>query len=166
MNHLVLVLSFVTYRKGVPHLSKIKEKWYIGDIYAAGDDKDITWSGIVDLTSEYTESIDLKSKSTETSYLNIPLWDSIPPTPIQIEQAASFLSERSKYGPVLVHCAHGVGRSTTVLVAGLVSAGEAENIEEAFNMVKQKRKIVKLNSKMQNALKQWKIIHEMNSEKN
>ena len=37
----------------------------------------------------------------------------------------AFLVDAAKEGPVLVHCAHGVGRSTATLVAALVEAGAA-----------------------------------------
>lgn len=57
--------------------------------------------------------------------------------------------------PILVHCAHGRGRSTTVLVAALVASGCFATWEGAFAHCKSKRPCVKLNAKMRAALTTW-----------
>lgn len=110
------------------------------------------WAGVVDLTVEFPEScIDQCD-----AYLSIPSWDGVPATPEKIEEAAVFAAEARKKGDVLIHCAHGRGRSTTIMVAALVRAGLYETWEEAFEKgVKPQRPVCKLNSKMRRALSLW-----------
>ena len=72
-----------------------------------------------------------------------------------IAAAVPFLVDAAKEGPVLVHCAHGVGRSTATLVAALVEAGHFRSTDEAFAHVKQKRSVVKQSSRLKAALAAW-----------
>ena len=88
-------------------------------------------------------------------YLLLPCWDGVPPTPAQIEQAAQLAAQGSRDGDVMVHCAHGRGRSTCVMVACLVAAGLFADWEAAFAACKAKRKVVSLNKKMRRALTEW-----------
>ena len=55
----------------------------------------------------------------------------------------------------MVHCAHGRGRSTCVMVACLVRAGVHATWRDAFEAVRTERKGVKLNGKMRRALDEW-----------
>lgn len=49
------------------------------------------------------------------------VWDTHAPTPQQIEAGVQWaLAQRASGLPVLVHCAHGHGRSATVLAAILI----------------------------------------------
>ena len=110
------------------------------------------WAGIVDLTVEFPE---LCIDQTD-EYLSIPAWDGVPAIPSKIEEAACFAAEAHKKGHVLIHCAHGRGRSTTIMVAALVRAGLFNTWEEAFEEgVKPKRPVCKLNKKMRTALTEW-----------
>ena len=102
----------------------------------------------------------------------------MPPPPEKIELAAQAAARCIKEGAVMVHCAHGRGRSTTVMVACLVRAGlhadweEASSHpahishllsglhadwEEAFRAVKAARPVVALNEKMRAALRAWAV---------
>ena len=60
----------------------------------------------------------------------------------------------SRYG-IMVHCAHGKGRSTCVMVACLVRAGVYATWQDAFEACAKRRKGVKLNGKMRRALDEW-----------
>jgi len=89
-------------------------------------------------------------------YMLLPLWDGVPPNPSQIEQAAKFAAEAHKRGNVLIHCAHGRGRSTTVMCAALVRAGMFSTWQEAFEKgIKPGRPVCKLNGNMKAALSEW-----------
>ena len=74
---------------------------------------------------------------------------------LNFEKAAVFAAECSKSGDVMVHCAHGRGRSTCVMVACLVRAGKFHTWEEAFKHAKQYRPCIKLNAIMRSALTEW-----------
>ena len=61
----------------------------------------------------------------------------------------------------MVHCAHGRGRSTCVMVACLVKAGLFSHWQDAFEACKKQRKGIKLNKKMRDALDEWeKAFHD------
>lgn len=132
------------------------------------------WGGIVDLTVEFEESC--FNQCAPNGYLNLSCWDGVPPPPADIQVAALHCAKISQAWasahtssaaastigttspsthPILVHCAHGRGRSTTVLVAALVASGCFATWEEAFAHCKSKRPCVKLNAKMRAALTNW-----------
>ena len=80
--------------------------------------------------------------------------------PEKIEEAATFAVEARKKGDVLVHCAHGRGRSTTLMCAALVKAGLFATWEDAFEKgIKPGRSVCKLNRRMRNALAEWQRIY-------
>jgi protein-tyrosine phosphatase len=63
--------------------------------------------------------------------------------------------QRAAGRPVLVHCAHGHGRSATVLCAILIAEGQARGIGDAEAMLKAERPRVRLNYRQRGALKAW-----------
>lgn len=135
--------------KGVAVADEVECGWWVGGRY--GVELGRKWSGIVDLTCEFPEGC---ASSTE-QYLLLPCWDGVPPPPELLEKAASFAVEARHHGDVMVHCAHGRGRSTTVLCACLVKAGLYTDWEAAFEAIRQKRKVVKLNRSMRSVLDKW-----------
>jgi len=135
---------------GVNVADEVVPGWWIAGRY--GGELGRAWAGIVDLTCEFPESC---AGSQPGSYLLIRCWDGVPPTADQLEQAATFAARQSSHGDVIVHCAHGRGRSTTVLCACLVKAGLFRTWEEAFAAIKAKRRVVKLNARMRAALASW-----------
>jgi len=140
-----------TGKKAIPAASEVQKGWYVGGRYSNELDMK-NWGGVIDLTSEFPESC----INDTQAYLLIPLWDGVPPTPAQLEEAANFAVEAHKKGPVLIHCAHGRGRSTTTMCAALVKAGLFENWKDAFEKgIKPQRSCCKLNSAMRKSLTQW-----------
>lgn len=135
---------------GVAVADEVAPGWWLGGRYGAELGK--TWAGIVDLTCEFPETC--RGANAE-AYLLVRCWDGVPPTPLQLEEAADFAAKRHKAGNIIVHCAHGRGRSTTTMLACLVRAGLFKTWEDAFDAVKKKRSVVKLNSRMRRALAEW-----------
>jgi len=133
----------------VPEASEVLPGWWIGGRYSHLLNK--TWGGIIDLTVEFPELCKCKN------YLCIPVWDGVPPSPDQLEESATFAAHSKKDGDVLIHCAHGRGRSTTVMCAALVKYGLYSSWQEAFDAVKPGRPVVKLNAKMKDALTRWQL---------
>lgn len=135
----------------VPVASEVQPGWWIGGCYA--DQLDKEWSGVVDLTTEFPESTIKKTRS----YFCLPTWDGVPASPDQIEEAANFaVAAKRQGGDVLVHCAHGRGRSTTIMCACLVKAGLFPTWEEAFEKgIKPGRPCCKLNRRMTQNLTAW-----------
>jgi hypothetical protein len=137
-------------KAGIPVATEVVEGWWIGSKYGH-DLKEMAgrWAGVVDLTAEFNETIEC------ANYLNIPCWDGVPPLPEELEQAATFAIECKLKGDVMVHCAHGRGRSTCVMVACLVKNGDFDHWLEAFEACKLKRRCIGLNTMMRRALNAW-----------
>lgn len=105
---------------------------------------------VLDVTCE------LPLQLTPPAYLNLAVWDTHAPTPAQIEQGVQWaVAQRAAGRPVLVHCAHGHGRSATVLGAILIAEGLAEGAADAEALMKAQRPRVRLNRRQKAALKAW-----------
>ncbi|KAL3919453.1 MAG: hypothetical protein SGARI_007203 [Bacillariaceae sp.] len=134
----------------VPVASEVQPGWWVGGCY--GHELGKEWGGVVDLTVEFPESCIRHTKH----YLSAPTWDGVPLAPDDLEAAATFAVEARKDGDVLVHCAHGRGRSTTVMCACLVKAGLFDNWKDAFEKgIKPYRTVCKLNRRMRQNLEAW-----------
>jgi len=136
----------------VPVASEVQPGWWVGGCYSNELNKD--WGGVIDLTVEFPESCINRTQD----YLLVTSWDGVPPEPIRLEKAANFAVEARKKGDVLIHCAHGRGRSTTVMCAALVKAGLFPTWQEAFEKgIKPHRSVCKLNRRMRNNLTEWQM---------
>lgn len=134
----------------VPVASEVQPGWWVGGCYSNQLNKD--WGGVVDLTVEFPESCITRTKA----YHLVTSWDGVPPDPARLEKAAVFAANARKDGDVLIHCAHGRGRSTTVMCAALVRAGLYDTWEEAFEKgIKPGRSVCKLNRRMRDTLAEW-----------
>lgn len=138
-------------KKKVPVASEVQPGWWVGGCYGHELNKD--WAGVIDLTVEFPETNITRTRA----YLSMPTWDGVPATPEQLEQAANFaVKAKEGGGDILVHCAHGRGRSTTVMCACLVKAGLFATWEEAFEQgIKPGRSVCKLNLRMKQNLAEW-----------
>lgn len=143
-------------RERVPPASEVQPGWWVGGCLSNELGK--YWVGVIDLTVEFPESCINNTRA----YLSIPTWDGVPATPEQLEEAATFAVNAHQQaggsggGDILVHCAHGRGRSTTVMCACLVKAGLFSTWEEAYEKgIKPKRPVCKLNTRMKQNLTTW-----------
>ena len=137
----------------VPVATQVQPGWWVGSCY--GHELDRDWAGVIDLTVEFPET------TRTRNYLSLPTWDGVPATPEQLEKAARFAVEAKEGGgDILIHCAHGRGRSTTVMCACLVKAGLFATWEEAFEEgIKPARPVCKLNRRMKQNLTEWQAIY-------
>ena len=135
----------------VPVASEVQPGWWVGGCYGHQLHKD--WGAVIDLTVEFPESCIARTRE----YLSLPTWDGVPATPAQLDEAATFaVKALEKGGDILVHCAHGRGRSTTVMCACLVKAGLYQDWKEAFEKgIKPGRSVCKLNKRMKENLQKW-----------
>lgn len=139
----------------VPVASQVQKGWWVGGCYSHELNK--KWGGVIDLTNEFPE----RCINQTQSYMLVAAWDGVPATPLQLEEAAIFAVEARKKGDVLIHCAHGRGRSTTMMCAALVKAGMYDTWQDAFSYgIKPKRPVCKLNSNMRKALTEWQVRYE------
>mmetsp|Transcript_609 Transcript_609/g.1911 ORF Transcript_609/g.1911 Transcript_609/m.1911 type:complete len:295 (-) Transcript_609:54-938(-) len=146
-------------RRRLPAASEVAPGWWVGGRYAAELDRH--WAGTVDLTCEFPEGC----MASSAEYLLLPCWDGTPPKPEEIDRAALFAVSARADGDVIVHCAHGRGRSTTVMCACLVKAGLHADWEAAFEAVRSRRQVVRLNKGMRNALTGWQAEYAVSTPK-
>ena len=122
-------------------------------------------SAVLDVTAE------LPRIAASGRYLNLRVWDTHGPTPAQIDAAVRWIAERRREGEkVLVHCAHGHGRSVTVLAAALLAEREEEeeeaeeeakscsardSVDSVIAHIQKFRPRAKLNSRQREALEGW-----------
>jgi len=90
----------------------------------------VNWQGVLDLTNEFP-TVTLNAPLQK--YL--PVLDLTPPKPKTLVRAVRWLDSAQQQGDVLVHCALGLSRSSSVVVCWLVWRGHASDIQKAINMV-------------------------------
>ncbi len=134
--------------RGVEAANRVSENLYVGNLFsdAVAQKEGFEWAAIVDLTCEFNE------RSRGKFYMNLPVHDGNPPSLRQCLAAGAFVREHIADGPVLVHCAYGIGRSCTVACACLLALGRAADVDTAFATVKASRPVCRLNARMRSAL--------------
>jgi len=156
----------------VPVASEVQPGWWVGGCYS--NQLNMKWAGVVDLTVEFPE----RCRSNTLRYLCLPTWDGVPCSPDQLEKAATFCVEaREEWNRlkekgdvegqphILIHCAHGRGRSTTVMCAAMMKMGMFATYEEALEKgIKPGRPCCKLNKMMRTNLAEYQRIY-MNGKK-
>jgi len=89
-------------------------------------------------------------------YRTIPVEDnSTADIKAHFNQAIAFINHiKSKNGKILVHCKAGVSRSATLCLAYLIS-NRKMNLDEAYNEIKQKRRVISPNFNFMGQLLSW-----------
>jgi len=128
--------------------TQIVKNLYVGNLFSqeVADTKGFQWHAVVDLTCEFTERCESKH------YLNLPLHDGNPPSLSDFANAAQFVEKHIKLGPILIHCAHGIGRSATLAAGCMTALQLRRGVMESFAAIKAKRSICHLNRKSRAAL--------------
>ena len=90
----------------------------------------VKWHGVLDLTNEFPSAT---LKAPIQKYL--PVLDLTPPKPKTLVRAVRWLERNQQQGNVLVHCALGLSRSSSVVACWLVWQGHASDIQHAIKMV-------------------------------
>ena len=99
------------------------------------------WAGVVDLALEFPRSSPLA-----IDYLSLAVLDGTAPSEAQLREGIDWIDKRVPHGPVLVHCALGHGRSSTLVAAYLLHRDPAETIAGVVQAMKLKRPGVALNA--------------------
>ena len=123
----IMVYGFLnTHIRRLESYTKITDDVFVGDYFSSFMGFN-TWKSILDITNE------LPRVGKCSKYLNIQSWDGTPPSPAEIQCGVEFIRKCQK--PVLVHCAHGKGRSVTMVVAYLRASGICKSVPEAIQKV-------------------------------
>jgi len=119
----------------VAHL--IADDVWIGPAMAARDSR---FHGVLDLAAEYG-----RQAHPAAHYQDLPLLDLLLPDQAGLHNAVAQLEtmRRSNPGPLLVHCALGMGRSAAVIMAWLVLTERCTDLAQARQkLLAQGRKVV------------------------
>lgn len=123
--------------------SQITEQIYISDLPSAFNIEQLKQEGFTHILNMIigVDSI----YPTEFKYKNIPARDIESQDLSQyFEECVDFIhSAVTTGGKVLVHCSQGISRSSTMVIAYLISQGMS--YQEAFSLVKSKRQIINPN---------------------
>mmetsp|Transcript_26625 Transcript_26625/g.36874 ORF Transcript_26625/g.36874 Transcript_26625/m.36874 type:complete len:516 (-) Transcript_26625:143-1690(-) len=122
---------------------------------------------VVDCTCELPRQYPVGPQHKVKHYRCVPLWDAAGPSPEQMDSVANWAADlRKKNHSVLVHCAHGHGRSATVLAAAMLCAGEAPSCVKAFQQIKAFRPKARMNGAQRQSLREWarKYNHQWDDE--
>ena len=94
-------------------------------------------------------------------FIGAPAIDGSLPTVAHIEQAVAVAADhhRRSVGPIVIHCLYGIGRSTSLTLALLVSLGICSSVDCALDYVKRLRPIVRVNRRYRKVLHEWESIH-------
>ncbi len=126
-----------------------------------GDDR--VKLGVIDVTCE----LPCQVLDVCDGYHLIPVWDTHSPSPDMIQQAVEwalgFMGQTDKNSVrtkkderrLFIHCAHGHGRSATVLGAILIALNEEDSVEGVVKLMKRGRPRVRLNSRQTAGLQAW-----------
>lgn len=140
-----LFLSWCSYRIYTKHThlpNMIHGNVWLGAFPRAEMAKmNVNWQGVLDLTNEFPHAT---IKAPLQKYM--PVLDLTPPKPKTLVRAVRWLEAAQVRGDVLVHCALGLSRSSSVVVCWLVWRGHAIDIEQAINLIDAARKGVVLSA--------------------
>ena len=133
-----------------PLWDHVKDGFYIGGWPNEQQSLPTPDAAVVDCTCELP-------RRHRNPYLLCATWDTQSPTVEAYERGVAFAAEQRREGerPLLVHCAHGHGRSAAMLCAILISQGKAATVDEAERLIKSSRPRVNLNKNQREGLEQW-----------
>lgn len=91
----------------------------------------------------------------DTPHLHLVANDFLPVSEENLDEGVAFIENHVKDGKVLVHCKAGVGRSVSVVVAYLLKIHRFNDVDKAFEYVKEYRKQANLNDAQKAAVEKW-----------
>lgn len=158
VNMNIFVLDRLIRKKWEAECDEVYDGWFLGGIFSHYDiEKKFNKQRIhlvIDMTNEQPR---LPLRDVE-AYLNLPTWDGMNPSLIDLKRGTDFVKQHMPTGKekkILIHCCYGRGRSTTMLVCCLTALGIYPTWEKAFEEVKKRRPNAKLNNHMKRALTEF-----------
>ncbi len=146
--NLLFLFPYIIYLSGIWRLlrllksenavDRIDENLYIGRRLLSAElpDNIIT---VVDLTCEFSEP---RKIINNTDYKNFKILDASAPNP---EILTDFVKKLSRINnTIYIHCAEGHGRTGLVATLLLVAKGKADTFQEAYEILKNKRPLIRL----------------------
>jgi protein-tyrosine phosphatase/membrane-associated phospholipid phosphatase len=115
--------------RDIPKACEIADQVWLGRIPTAADVRQAGFSGLVDLTAEFSTP----GGASESSAF--PCLDLVVPDVSVLAAAACDIERLRQRGPVLVFCALGFSRSALAVAAWLLQTGRASNPRQAGEML-------------------------------
>uniref|UniRef100_A0A7R9VGJ5 Tyrosine specific protein phosphatases domain-containing protein n=1 Tax=Chlamydomonas euryale TaxID=1486919 RepID=A0A7R9VGJ5_9CHLO len=133
-----------------PLWDRVADGWYLGGWPNHASLLPHDNVSVVDVTCE------LPRAHAVSRYCVLPVWDTKAPTLQQLDDAVDFcLQESARGNHVYVHCAHGHGRSATVMAAALIKSGKWRDVDDAVARMQAVRPRVHLNTCQLRILREW-----------
>jgi Dual specificity phosphatase, catalytic domain/PAP2 superfamily len=131
-------LSLLYYRRQCCPSDEIVPNVWIGRTLNNREARAAVAAGVVavlDLSAEFSEARAFRA----VAYKNVPVLDLTGPTVQQLGEMAAFINEQSKHGVVYVHCKIGYSRSAAAVAAYLLLSRQADDVQQAFAMIRAAR---------------------------
>ena len=129
-----------------PQPDAILDNVWLGRMPTSQDMLTGRFSALCDLTAE------LPAPRGDWHYVGLPWLDLVAPETTQLIEAARHIEVLRARGPVLVCCALGYSRSAAAVAAWLLLTGRVANVDQAVNLLREKRPQVVLGSACRAAL--------------
>ena len=124
----------------------------LGDLTAAISEKNLQKRGIFSvLTVALNLFISYETEAISHKILPAEDYEEYELS-VHFEESFDFIEKGLEKGSVLVHCAAGISRSSTIVIAYLMKKNRW-SVDDAFNFVKTKRKIISPNAGFMNQLR-------------
>ena len=136
--YLLNAATFSAYRRlsGEPPFAQVGHNLFFGRRLSAREAEELGCDHVLDLACEFAEAGSLRRRP---GYRSLPLLDAAAPAHEQLREAAAWVADAVKSGPVYVHCALGHGRSVSVVIAYLLSAGLVGTVAEGVQLLRSLR---------------------------
>lgn len=126
--------------------TQVYENLYIGDYNSS---KNTSCDSVFDLCVEYEKA------NQKSNYINFPKIDLVPLSTKDLTEGIAILDDLLKENKVLVHCALGMSRSSTLVIAWLLDKKVVTSVKEAEEMLKSKNYSIHLSQKHINLLNNY-----------
>lgn len=117
---------------------QVYENLYIGDYNSS---KTSSCECIFDVCVEYEKA------HKKSNYINFPILDLVPIKLTTLKQGVLVLDDLLNENKVLVHCALGMSRSTTIVIAWLGYKNVVTTVEDAIELIESKNYTIHLSKK-------------------
>jgi protein-tyrosine phosphatase len=152
-------LSLFYYRRRCPAWDAITPAVWIGRQLSQNEAIQAVRHGVrsvLDVTAEFSEP----AAFLGLEYRNVPVLDLTAPSPAQLMEMATFISNQALAGIVYVHCKIGYSRSAAAVAAYLLRSGRAQTVEQALESVRRARPTVAIRPEIVAALRQFASHHQ------
>jgi hypothetical protein len=153
---LVLVLSAILTHE--PMMNEVCPRLYLGRQPFPWERRQLAEAGIgaiLSLCIELPEWIGRRI-AIGIHFTRIPILDGMPPMEHQFQDTVQWIARHREQGhTILVHCAQGHGRSSTIVAAGLCRLGLAAEVDEAIAQIRKYRPAAHPSGDQEQALRRF-----------